>query len=177
MIHSYTIALLMCSGGVRVFVDAVDPELVEREPAFVEAVFATLNDDRGWGRAGVSFCPADIADADIRVSLALPSSVDLLCAPIETNGQVSCALDGHAVINLERWDHATPAWSALQSYRHYVINHEVGHLLGMGHAKRCTSSGKAPLMMQQSRRRLRCEPNPWPTFHETNSVASSTEDR
>lgn len=165
----------MCAtGGTRVFVYAVDPELTDREPAFVEAVFSTLNDPRGWGRAGVQFCPSEAAEADIWVGLALPNSVDLLCAPIETKGEVSCALDDRAVINVKRWDHGTRAWSDLTEYRDYVINHEVGHLLGLGHEKRCTMTGRAPLMMQQSRRRLPCDTNPWPTSFE---VAKMKEER
>jgi hypothetical protein len=159
-----------------VFAYTVDPELSDREPAFVEDVFTTLNDPKGWRRAGVRFCPAQFGEADIIIGLALPRSVDLLCAPIETKGEVSCAIDGRAVINVKRWDNATRAWDSLTEYRNYVINHEVGHLLGLGHAKRCTASGRAPLMMQQSRRRLPCEPNGLPTNYEIH-VVKREEDR
>lgn len=167
MISSFTLAVAMCStGGTLVHVSAHDPELHGRESEFVAAVFSTLNGPQGWRRAGVRFCPASPEDAELHVRLALPESVDELCAPIQTKGEVSCALGDYATINVKRWDHGTPAWDDITAYRHYVINHEVGHLLGFGHAKRCTASGKAPLMMQQSRRRLPCEPNPWPTSYE-----------
>lgn len=168
----FTLAVALCaSGGTRVFVHTVDPELAHRESEFVEGVFTTLNDPRGWRRAGVTFCPSARAGAELTIGLALPRSVDLLCAPIETQGEVSCALNGRAVINAKRWDHGTRAWHNLTEYRTYVINHEVGHLLGLGHANRCASDGRAPLMMQQSRREIPCEPNGHPTTYEAHRVA------
>ena len=175
MLHPYTVAILTClTGGVRVHADVADPELEPLAYDFAAAVYGTLNDPRGWTRAGLSWCPSDGPHADLEVVLATPATVDRLCYPIRTNGEVSCALDGRAVINLERWERGTPAWSALTEYRHYVVNHEVGHLLGLGHAHRCVGLGRAPLMMQQSRRHVPCDTAAWPTFHEVGMVRAAT---
>lgn len=130
---------------------------------FAAFVMATLNDPRGWGADGsVSFDRTD-SDADLRVVLASPGLVDELCAPLATNGKVSCGRNGHAVLNLLRWVEGSPAYGdALSPYRNYLVNHEVGHLLGHPH-QRCPGPGQvAPLMQQQSYSVTPCTPNPWP---------------
>ena len=78
------------------------------------------------------------------------------------------------VINQTRWRHASPAWNAagrsLRDYRHMVVNHEVGHWLGLGHSG-CPGAGKpAPVMMQQSKGRDGCTFNPFPTLAEQGRV-------
>lgn len=128
---------------------------------FAAAVMTTLNDPRGWGGDGsLSFARTD-GDADYRVVLASPDLVDEMCAPLATRGQVSCGRAGHAVINFRRWSQATSEFTDKTQYRQYVINHEVGHLLGHGH-EYCGGSGQiAPLMQQQSYGVAPCIPNGW----------------
>jgi len=161
-------ATLSCpDGGVRVRVHVPEPELAGEAQAFVAGAWASLRDGRGWARAGVAFCHAASGEADIELALVSPQLADERCYPIATHGQVSCAIGPRATINVRRWRQATPAWDDLEAYRDYVVNHEVGHVLGMPHRHQCTASGRAPLMMQQSRRAKRCrEPGPWPTSHE-----------
>ncbi|GAA2719399.1 hypothetical protein CAE01nite_07570 [Cellulomonas aerilata] len=130
--------------------------------AFAGVVMATLNDPRGWGAQGaVTFARTD-GPADVRVVLASPATVDAMCAPLPTAGQVSCGRDGHAVLNLRRWVEATGEFADRHLYRQYLVNHEVGHLLGHTHEE-CPGAGQpAPIMQQQSYRVAPCTPNGWP---------------
>lgn len=145
---------------VRVEVEdglAVDPE------AFAAFVMTTLNDPRGWGGDGsLSFARSD-RPADLRVVLASPTLVDRMCAPLQTRGQVSCGRGGHATLNFRRWVEAVEDYGTdRDSYRRYLVNHEVGHLLGHPHAT-CPGAGRrAPVMQQQSYGVGACTPNPWP---------------
>lgn len=129
---------------------------------FAQMVMATLNDPRGWGADGsVSFARTD-GDADIRVVLASPDEVDDLCAPLETVGRYSCGRNGHAALNHTRWVQATPEFADRTQYREYLVNHEVGHLLGHPHVE-CSGPGEvAKIMQQQSVEVHPCVPNGWP---------------
>ena len=136
---------------------AVDPGL------FALTVMTTLNDPRGWGADGsISFARTD-GDADLSVVLASPRLVDRLCAPLATAGKVSCGTNGHAVLNVRRWIEGAAGWDGDKvAYRQYLVNHEVGHLLGHGH-EYCAGAGRlAPLMQQQSGSTGACLPNAWP---------------
>ena len=141
----------------------VEQGLAVDAAAFAATVMATLNDPRGWGGDGsLSFARTD-GDAELRVLLASPETVDDLCAPLRTNGEVSCGTEGRAVLNLRRWVEATTEHPGDKTaYRQYLVNHEVGHLLGHRH-ERCGGAGQvAPLMQQQSYKAAPCLPNAWP---------------
>jgi hypothetical protein len=129
---------------------------------FAEFVMAALNDPRGWGGDGsLSFARTDGA-AQIRVVLATPAKVDAMCAPLRTRGVYSCGRNGHAAINHTRWVQATDEFTDFTQYRQYVVNHEVGHLLGRPHVS-CPAAGRlAPIMQQQSIKVAPCLPNAWP---------------
>jgi hypothetical protein len=130
--------------------------------AFAAMVMTTLNDPRGWGAHGeVTFARTD-GPADLRVVLATPTTVDSMCAPLRTDGEVSCGTNGHAALNFRRWVEATDEFADRHQYREYLVNHEVGHLLGHRHES-CPGPGQpAPLMQQQSYAVAPCTPNGWP---------------
>src|SRR5690606_20797300 len=70
---------------------------------------------------------------------------------------------------------ATPTWPYdLDAYQHYVVNHEVGHFLGLGHAACGGGAQRAPVMVQQSKGGSAmgsCRFNVWPLEWERQSVA------
>ena len=151
------------TGKIRTIRVEVEDGLAIDGAKFAETVMATLNDPRGWGADGsLSFARTD-GDAELRVVLASPDTVDVLCAPLDTGGQVSCGTNGRATLNLRRWVHATQETTGDKAaYRQYLVNHEVGHLLGHRHES-CPGPGQlAPLMQQQSYKAAPCLPNPWP---------------
>lgn len=128
-----------------------------------DVVDATLADRRGWIADDERAFQRTSDTADVRVLLATPATTDKLCAPLETNGEASCRNGELVVINARRWAHGAEAYAGdLQSYRQYVINHEIGHALGHPHATCPGASERAPVMLQQTYGLDGCAANPWP---------------
>jgi hypothetical protein len=70
---------------------------------------------------------------------------------------------GRAVLNLMRWRHGAPAFRGnMTMYRRYLVNHEVGHVLGHSHRSCHASGARAPVMMQQTKGVGSCRANGWP---------------
>lgn len=154
---------VMGEGPLTTFAVEVEKGLPGDASDFVEAVELILGDPRSWGEEGDrSLQRVDGDDADIRVLLAAPDTVDRLCAPLNTNGFVSCANGNRAIINQNRWVAGVEDFEDdLETYRVYVINHEVGHTLGHGHVY-CPGEGEvAPVMQQQTLGLQGCEANGW----------------
>lgn len=130
------------------------------EAATIEAV---LSDPRSWiGSTDVAFQRVE-ADAQLRIILATPPTVDAMCAPLRTNGYFSCREGNRVILNSVRWTEAVDSWaSTLLEYRQYLVNHEVGHYLGRGHVGCPAEGAPAPVMMQQSKGIGACSPNSWP---------------
>ena len=154
---------VMGEGSLTTFAVEVEKGLPGDDEDFVEAVELILGDPRSWGEEGDrSLQRVDGDDADIRVLLAAPDTVDRMCAPLNTNGFVSCANGNRAIINQNRWVAGVEDFEDdLETYRIYVINHEVGHTLGHGHVD-CPGEGEvAPVMQQQTLGLQGCEANGW----------------
>jgi hypothetical protein len=148
--------------GYRV---AIEVGLEAELPSFVRTVAAVLDDPRGWA-SGRTFVPVTSGER-FTVLLARPETIDRLCRPLRTGGVYSCGRAGRASLNLDRWRTGVPNWGDdVSGYRVYMINHEVGHLLGMPHAE-CEAPGEpAPVMLQQSMKLDGCTPQGWPSKNE-----------
>ena len=151
------------SGPLRTYEVEVEVGLGVDVGEFARAVERTLADPRSWTAGGRRALQRVEGDADVRVALASPQTVDRLCAPLQTNGRYSCANGDRAVLNTVRWLEGADAYAGrLADYRHYLVNHEVGHVLGFGHGD-CPAVGEvAPVMLQQTIGLQGCLPGPWP---------------
>lgn len=128
-----------------------------------ERVMRTLRDPRGWSQAlGVRFVQVS-EDPELRILLATPRTTDELCAPLLTQGKVSCRNGDLVVLNAWRWEVGTTDYGdQVDRYRTYLINHEVGHALGESH-RPCPGAGlPAPVMQQQTYGLQGCRINVWP---------------
>ena len=152
------------TGNVQRYLVEVEGGLGIDPVAFAAAAQATLEDPRSWTAGGrPALQRVDAGPVDFRVVLASPALTDELCAPLRTGGRYSCYQGERAVINAMRWLTGAEAYAGrLEDYRHYVVNHEVGHALGHGHAG-CPGRGEpAPVMMQQTKGVGACTPSAWP---------------
>ncbi len=127
----------------------------------------TLNDSRGWAQLGFNFQQVD-SGGSFNLILSQASQVPSFSSGCSV--QWSCRVGTSVIINDDRWRYGTTAWNnaggGIRDYRHMVINHEVGHWLGHGHAT-CGSPGSyAPVMLQQSIDLQGCKFNPWPLSSE-----------
>ena len=135
------------------------------DPAEVAAVVEqTLHDPRSWQPLKrTTFTATTWSKARLRIRIRSPKNTDRSCAPFKTVGIKSCSRNWEVFVNSNRWLlGAAPSQMPLDQYRHYLINHEVGHSLGEDH-QRCPRTGAvAPVMLQQTIGLNGCLPNPWP---------------
>ncbi len=134
------------------------------DPAEVAAIVeAAIGDPRGWTAAGSYAFQRVDANPDVHVRLSTPGTTDALCAPLQTNGEVSCRNNANVVLNAKRWALGIDAYADdLASYRAYLVNHEMGHAIGHGHVP-CPGVGQpAPVMLQQTFGLNGCVRNAWP---------------
>jgi hypothetical protein len=160
---------VMGTGPLKRFIVELEDGIDVDGPAFAAAVERTLGDPRSWGNGGqMSFQRVGAAEAasgsfDFKVTLVSPGHMETYCPGVGTGGYTSCRYGDRAVINLARWATAVPDYQGdITTYRLYVINHEVGHVLGHGH-EQCPGAGQpAPVMQQQTLGLQGCVKNAWP---------------
>ncbi|GAA2401074.1 hypothetical protein GCM10010420_29880 [Streptomyces glaucosporus] len=142
---------------------------------FAEAVHRTLNDERSWSHGGARAFERVSGDdeADFVITLASPATTAEWCAKSgldTTVDNVSCdsAATERVMINAYRWARGSETFGPerIREYREMLINHEVGHRLGMGHVGCPEDGALAPVMMQQTKYLTTggatCRPNAWP---------------
>jgi len=138
-------------------------------------ISSILNDNRGWKTViGKEFQIVNYYDADFHIFVANPNTVDEMCFPLQTNGIYSCRNGNQVIYNYFRWlAGAKDFGTNIATYRLYLINHEVGHLLGWVHTNCPSQNALAPLMMQQSKTTDGCIPNGWPIYERINYLYES----
>ena len=129
-------------------------------------ITSILNDTRGWVKVTEKeFQLVEDIEKEFEFIFASPEKTDELCYPLETNGIYSCRNEDQIIINFFRWvNGAIDFGSDLETYRLYLINHEVGHILGWGHVGCPKEGALAPVMMQQSKSTMGCRPYGWPIY-------------
>lgn len=134
---------------------------------FKQLANATLNDSRGWARMNVVF--KEVASGG-QFTLVLAEASQVPTFSSGCSSEYSCRVGRYIIINQTRWQSATSGWNqgggSLRDYRHMVINHEVGHWLGHGHASCGAAGSPAAVMQQQSIDLQGCTFNPWPLASE-----------
>lgn len=140
---------------------------------FAEVVHRTLSDGRSWGNAGErGFARVSDGDYDFVVTLASPGTTADWCARSgldTTEDNVSCNSSSTERVMINAWRFAQGSETYgddIANYRRMLVNHEVGHRLGYGHAVCPAEGAVAPVMMQQTKfltiDGVTCEANPWP---------------
>jgi hypothetical protein len=154
-------------GPVRRYRVLVEEGAGQDVAGFAATVDEVLGDPRSWIASGELRVQrvAGAADADFTVYLATPATSERMCAEggLATERYTSCRLPGRVIINLARWMDAVPDYGApVETYRTYVVNHEVGHEFGEEH-QACPGPGRpAPVMQQQTYGLDGCVANAWP---------------
>jgi hypothetical protein len=138
---------------------------------FKRVAAQTLNDRRGWSLGGSLRFREVASGGSFTLWLAAPSELPKFSSICSS--QYSCRVGRNVVINDARWRTGTSVWPDVREYRHYVINHELGHWLGRGHAGCPGAGGLAPVMQQQSIGLQGCRTNTWPLASEKSAVAST----
>ncbi|RDG36509.1 DUF3152 domain-containing protein [Streptomyces corynorhini] len=123
---------------------------------------------RGWaahGRGSFQLV-SESEGADFIIRIGTPATADKLCLAqgLDTHRELNCETSEGVVVNLRRWVEGSPTFEGPPSeYRHLIINHEVGHEIGIRQHMGCGGRGKlAPVMMQQIKGLDGCRSNAWP---------------
>lgn len=125
--------------------------LVDGDARFGEFVENVLEDPRSWGGGGeVTLRRVEHNAPDLRIRLASQTTARRLCG-FELPFDTSCRVDDQVYLSAARWIRGAKSFGQnLDEYRQYMVNHEVGHFLGHGHALCSAAGGPAPVMMQQT---------------------------
>ncbi|MFD4373293.1 DUF3152 domain-containing protein [Streptomyces sp. NPDC058486] len=131
-----------------------------------EEIEAILAHPRSWAAHGRGRFQLVASNADFVIRIATPDTADALCARqgFDTHGELNCETADGVVVNLKRWMLGSPTFAGPpEEYRHLIINHEVGHEIGVRQHMDCGGPGQlAPAMMQQIKGLNGCRSNAFP---------------
>ncbi len=129
---------------------------------------------RGWAAHGRGRFQLVSENADFVIRIATPDTADALCLRqgLNTRGELNCETTDGVVVNLKRWMLGSPTFAGeAAEYRHLIINHEVGHEIGIRQHMGCPGPGKlAPAMMQQIKGLDGCRSNAFPYDEDGNYI-------
>ena len=137
--------------------------------AFARVAAHTFADRRGWSLGGSLRFRQVASGGEFTLWLASPAAMRSF-SPV-CSAQYSCRVGRSVVINDARWRTGTASWPAVREYRRYVLNHELGHWLGLGHVSCPRAGAAAPVMVQQSKGVGACRSSTWPAEQERRTAA------
>lgn len=139
---------------------------------FAAVAAQTFADPRGWSLGGTLAFQRVPSGGEFTLILAAPAVVG---AHAGCDSYYSCRVGRNVFINDDRWRSATPSWPyGVALYQQYVISHEVGHWLGLGHSN-CPGAGRSAAVMQQQSISLQgCRSNMWPLIAERSRAGRNT---
>ena len=149
---------------------AAAPARDDDDDDFVTAAHNIIKHPRGWESLGYTFVLRGSSPPPppprIRIMLTPQSVLDARFPDFRHQRLSLCNMTTRDIFINEgrwhRWYDDDKSTMALRDYRFYVINHELGHALGFGHA-RCPRAGMpAPIMLQQTLGLGGCTPTRFP---------------
>lgn len=134
-------------------------------PAFVKEARAHIMHPRGWSRRHHLEEVGNEKEAQVVIRLLPPKAMDSLYGGHAHLRNLSVTDSRNDPIRIDihqgNWDAPPAAFRGSKKiYRAYVINHEIGHALGFGHAG--LGRGKCNIMAQQTKGTEGCTPNGYP---------------
>lgn len=140
-------------------------------------IMSTLNDRRAWPVKWLETRNAHLANWTVVLESQeyiddnFPSRIKGLSVTQSRPNVRQGLLAPRTTFSYENWSQVPLKLRGLYNiheYRTYVVLHECGHALGLGH-RECTG-GPAPIMLQQTRGLKECTKNLWPLDREIDAA-------